>query len=73
MKCANDLLLAKEETVLHGMVDRLNETGRCYEMEMNVDKTKVMRISREPSPLQYYRSETTNDCGIFQLFGYHDK
>jgi hypothetical protein len=25
--------------------------GRCYGMEMNVDKTKVMGISRQPSPL----------------------
>ena len=24
----------------------------CYAMETNVEKTKVMRISREPSPLQ---------------------
>jgi hypothetical protein len=30
------------------MIDKLIETGRCYGMEMNVDKTKVMRISRQP-------------------------
>jgi len=28
------------------MIDKLIEIGRCYGMEMNVDKTKVMRISR---------------------------
>jgi hypothetical protein len=33
----------KEETVLQGMIDRLIEIGRCYGMEMNVEKTKVMR------------------------------
>jgi hypothetical protein len=33
--------LAKEETVLQGMVDRLTEIGRGYEVEMNVEKTKV--------------------------------
>jgi len=27
------------------------ETGRYYGMEMNVEKTKVMRISRHPSPV----------------------
>jgi len=27
------------------------ETGRYYGMEMNVEKTKVMRISRQPSPV----------------------
>jgi len=31
------------------MIDKLIETGRYYGMEMNVEKTKVMRISRQPS------------------------
>jgi len=30
------------------MIDKLTETGRCYGMEMNVEKSKVMRISRQP-------------------------
>jgi hypothetical protein len=34
------------------MIDILTEIGRCYGMEMNVEKTKVMRISRQPSPVQ---------------------
>jgi hypothetical protein len=29
------------------MIDRLIEIGRCYGMETNVEKTKVMRISRQ--------------------------
>jgi hypothetical protein len=29
------------------MIDNLIETGRCYGLEMNVEKTKVMRISRQ--------------------------
>ena len=49
---ADDLvLMAKEETVLQGMIDNLIEIGRCYGMEINVEKTKVMRISRQPSPV----------------------
>jgi hypothetical protein len=40
--------LAREENVLQGVVDRLSEIGRRYGMEMNVEKTKVMRISRQP-------------------------
>jgi len=37
VKYADDLvLLAKEETVLHGMIDKLIEIGSCYGMEMNV-------------------------------------
>jgi len=41
--------MAKEETVIQSMIDKLTEIGRCYGMEMNVEKTKVMRISRQPS------------------------
>ena len=48
VKYADDLvLMAKEETVLQGMIDKLIETGGYYGMEMNV--TKVMRTSRQPS------------------------
>jgi hypothetical protein len=45
VKYADDLvLLAKEEKVLQDMIDKPIEIGRCYGMEMNVEKTKVMRI-----------------------------
>jgi hypothetical protein len=30
------------------MTDKLDEIGRCYGIEINVDKTKEMRISRQP-------------------------
>ena len=43
--------MSKEETVLQSMIDKLIEIGRCYGMEMNVEKTKVMRISRQLSPV----------------------
>jgi hypothetical protein len=46
------VLLAKEEMVLQGMFDRLTEIVRCCGMEMNVEETKVMRISRQPFPVQ---------------------
>jgi hypothetical protein len=49
LKYADDLvLLVKEEKVLHDIINKLIEIGRCYGMEMNVEKTKVMRISRKP-------------------------
>ena len=52
VKYADDLvLMVKEETVLQGMIDKLIEAGRYYGIEMNVEKTKVMRISRQPSPV----------------------
>jgi hypothetical protein len=77
VKYADDLvLMAKEEEVLQGMINKLIETGRCYGMEMNVEKTKVMKISRQTSPVtsmidqkqlenvecfRYLRSMLTND------------
>jgi hypothetical protein len=39
------VLLAKEETVLQGVIDRRIEIGRCCETEMNVERTEVMGIS----------------------------
>jgi hypothetical protein len=44
------VLLAKEEMALQNMIDKLIKIGRCYRMEMSVEKTKVMRISRQPFP-----------------------
>ena len=52
VKYADDLvLMAKEKTVLQDMIDKLIETGRYHGMEINVEETKVMRISRQPSPV----------------------
>jgi hypothetical protein len=42
------VLLAREEKVLQGMIDKLIEIGKCCGMEINVEKTKVMRISNQP-------------------------
>jgi hypothetical protein len=44
--------MAKEEKVLQDMINKLVEIGRCYGMEMNVEKTKVMRISGQPFPVK---------------------
>ena len=43
--------------MLHGMIDKLIEIGSCYGMEMNVEKTKVMRISRQPSPVTIMKDQ----------------
>jgi hypothetical protein len=53
VKYADDfVLLAKDENVLQDIIDKLIEIGRCYEMEMNVEKTKLMRISRQQLPVK---------------------
>jgi len=46
MKYADYLvLLARKGTVLQVMTHRLIEIGKFYAMGMNVEKTKVIRIS----------------------------
>jgi hypothetical protein len=55
MDQSRKLKLDKGETrsvKIQGMTDRLIETGICFRMEMNVEKTKVIRISRQPSTVQ---------------------
>jgi hypothetical protein len=69
VKYADDFVLpAKEEMVLQDMIDKLNETGRCYGMEINAEKTKVMRISRQPFPVKRMIDQKNVTCGIFQIF-----
>ena len=51
-------LLAKEQMVLQDVTDILIETGRCYGMEQNVERTKVMIISRQPSPVKVMIDQT---------------
>jgi hypothetical protein len=45
------LLLAKEKSVLQGMI------GRFYGMEVNLEKIKVMKISRETSTVEIMISQ----------------
>jgi hypothetical protein len=69
VRYANDLvLLAREETVLEGTIDRLNEIGRCNGMETKAKKTKVMRTSRQPSSIQIMIDQKTAvECGILGI------
>jgi hypothetical protein len=63
--------------MLQSMTDTLTEVWKCYGIEMNVEKTKLLRISRQPSPIKiildqnqpenveyfnYLDSITTNDA-----------
>jgi len=43
------VLLVKEETEIQSMIDRVIEIGGCYGMEIDVEESKVMRISRQTS------------------------
>jgi hypothetical protein len=46
------VLLAKEETVLRDINDRLIKVGKFHGMEMNAENPNVIRISRQSSPAQ---------------------
>jgi hypothetical protein len=70
VKYADELvLLAKEEMVLQGMIDKPIEIGRCYGMEMNVEKTKVMRISRQPFPVKIIIDQKLENVESFKYLG----
>ena len=52
--------MAKEETVLQGMIDKLIETGRYYGVEMNVEKKKSNENFKTTIPSNNYdRPKTT--------------
>ena len=60
------MLLAKEETVLQGMIDKLIKTGRYYGMEMNVEKNKSNENFKTTIPSDNYdRPKTTGECEMF--------
>jgi hypothetical protein len=64
------VLLAKEENVLQDMIDKLIEIGGCYGMEMNVEKTKVMRISKQPFPVKIMiNQKQLNNVEYFKYLG----
>jgi hypothetical protein len=42
-------MMVSEETLLHGITDRLTEVGMCYGIEVNVETPKIIRISRQSS------------------------
>jgi hypothetical protein len=66
VKYADDLVvLAKEEKVLQDMIDKLIEIGRCYGMEMKVEKNKSNENFKTTIPSKNYdRPKTTTECGI---------
>ena len=53
VKYAADLCATgwRRDTVLQGMSDTLDDVSRCYEMEMNLEIIKLMRISRQSYPV----------------------
>jgi len=57
VKYADDIvLLAKKETMLQGIIDRLTGSGSCHGLEMNVYETKIKRISRQPSAVRQIKN-----------------
>ena len=66
VKFADDLvLMAKEETVLQGVIGNLFENGRCYGMEMNVKKQINENFKTTMPSNNYDRPKSTGECGMF--------
>ena len=56
----------KEETVVQGTIDKLIEIGRCYGVEMNVEKNQNNENFKTTiSSKNYDRPKTTRVCGTF--------
>jgi hypothetical protein len=54
-------------------IDRLIKTGNCYGMEMNVENKSGNENLKGTIPsTDNGRSETTAECGIFQLLSQPD-
>ena len=63
-------LMAKEKRVMQGMIDKLIEVGKWYGMEINVEKIKVMRISRQTSTVTIMINQTQlESVGCFKYLG----
>ena len=52
VRFADDTANIAKTQELQDMVKRLVDTGRKYGMEINIDKTQVMRVSRSNESLQ---------------------
>jgi len=61
--------MASEETVLHSVIDRLIEDGMCYGIEINVENTKIIRISRQSSPVHIIEQKLFENVECFNYLG----
>jgi hypothetical protein len=67
---ADLVLLAEKETELRGTIDRVINIGKCYGIEINVEKTTVMNASRQPSALHDMTDKKQLDSvEYFNYFG----
>jgi Reverse transcriptase (RNA-dependent DNA polymerase). len=63
-------VIAKTQEELKDMVNRLVDTGRKYGMEINIDKSQVMWVSRSNEPLQIkVNSRVLKEVDHFKYFG----
>ena len=51
------------------MIDKLIEIRKCYGMEMNVEKAKVMRISKQPFPVKIMINQQLENVESFKYLG----
>ena len=53
--------------MLQVLSDRVNEIGRCYGMEVNVEKSTVVRTSRQPSSMRNVRLKQQDNVEYFKF------
>jgi hypothetical protein len=63
------LIMASEQTVLRGIICRLIEAGICYGIEIKMENTKVMRISRQSSPIHIIEQKLFKNAECFNYLG----
>jgi hypothetical protein len=59
------VLLAKEETVLQGMIERVIEIGRCCGISRQPFQIQIMTDQKQPENVEYFNylgSMLTNDA-----------
>ena len=69
LKYADELvLMAKEETVLQGMTEKLIETGRYYGVDMNVEKKNIENFKTTNPSNNYDRPKQLENMKCFNIW-----
>jgi len=62
-------MMASEETVLHGITDRLTEVGMCYGIEINVKKPQGIKDHKTIIPVHIIEQKLFENAECFKYLG----
>ena len=60
--------MASEQTVQRGIIGRLIEVGICYGIEIKMENPKIMRISRQSSPVRIIEQKLFENAECVNYF-----